>query len=105
MRSPLQSAVRVAALQLEVPDAESKAERLRRVTSMIDELAEVDLILLPEIWNVGYFGFDRYTADAEDLHGPTATAMAEAARRKKAYLLAGSIVERVGDDVELDEVA
>lgn len=54
--------MRMAALQITVPDNEGKAERVQRVAAMIDALPEVDLILLPEIWNIGYFGFDRYAA-------------------------------------------
>jgi len=89
--------VRIASLQLEVPDHETRSDRLRRVTSMIAELPEADLILLPEIWTVGYFSFDRYAPDAEMLSGETAVAMSEAARRKGAYLLAGSLVEADGE--------
>jgi predicted amidohydrolase len=91
--------VRVAALQIEVPDAESPAERLLRVTTKIAALPDIDLILLPEIWNVGYFNFDCYALDAEAAAGETATALAAAARGKGAYLLAGSIVERDGDNL------
>ena len=68
--------MRMAALQITVPDNEGKAERVQRVAAMIDALPEVDLILLPEIWNIGYFGFDRYAAEAEELAGETAGAMA-----------------------------
>ena len=89
--------MRMAALQITVPDNEGKAERVQRVAAMIDALPEVDLILLPEIWNIGYFGFDGTAAEAEELAGETAGAMAEAARRKGAYLLAGSFVEKDGD--------
>lgn len=91
--------VRVAALQIDVPDTESKHERIRRVVSMIEALPDVDLILLPEIWNVGYFGFDHYASGAETATGETATAMSEAARKKGAYLAGGSFVERDGDNL------
>ncbi|HEU5432620.1 MAG TPA: nitrilase-related carbon-nitrogen hydrolase, partial [Thermomicrobiales bacterium] len=91
--------IRVAALQIETPDDERLAARLERVTAMIAALPAVDLILLPEIWNIGYFNFDRYAAEAEAASGQTATALAAAAGGKGAYLLAGSIVERDGDDL------
>ncbi len=91
--------VRVAALQIEVPDAEGSEARLARVTAMIAALPEVDLILLPEIWNIGYFNFDRYASDAEAATGETAASLAAAAAAKGAYLLAGSIVERDGEDL------
>jgi predicted amidohydrolase len=92
-------AIRVAALQIEVPDAERPAARRERVSAMIAALPAVDLILLPEIWNIGYFNFDRYAADAEAANGETAAALAATAAAKGAYLLAGSIVERDGDDL------
>lgn len=91
--------VRVAALQIEVPDSESKEQRLQRVSGMIDALPDVDLILLPEIWDVGYFSFDGYAAGAEPACGPTARAMSQAARTKNAYVVAGSFVEREGDNL------
>lgn len=89
--------LRVASLQLEVPDGETKAQRLERVEKLILDLPDVDLVLLPEIWNVGYFNFDAYADGAEPLDGPTMTRMSEVARRKRIYLLAGSFVERDGD--------
>lgn len=89
--------MRIASLQIAVPDTESKAERLRRVTGLIESLPEVDLVLLPEIWNIGYFGFDRYAAEAEPLDGETASAMAAVAQKRGIYLLAGSFVEKAAD--------
>lgn len=89
--------VRVAALQLEIPEAERKGERLARVLSMLERLPQVDLVLLPEIWPTGYFGFETYREEAEALGGETMTAMAEAARGLGVYVLAGSMVERQGD--------
>lgn len=88
---------RCAALQIETPDTESKVQRLQRVSALIRSLPAVDLILLPEIWTTGYFTFDRYAADAEDLAGETVAILADAARDAGAYLLAGSMVERAGD--------
>lgn len=58
-----------------------------------------ELVLLPEIWNVGYFEFDDYAANAERIDGPTATRMAELAGSHGVYLHAGSIVETDGDNL------
>jgi predicted amidohydrolase len=52
-----------------------------------------DLVLLPEIWNVGYFAFDKYATGAESIEGPTPTRMADLADELDVYLHAGSIVE------------
>ena len=58
-----------------------------------------DLVVLPEIWNVGYFAFDRYEADAEPLDGETMTGLRELAADLGVAVHAGSIVERDGDDL------
>jgi predicted amidohydrolase len=91
--------IRVASLQLEVSAAEPKAERVDRVAREIESLAGADLVLLPEIWNVGYFNFARYADEAEPLDGPTIERLADAARAAGTWLLAGSIVEASEGDL------
>ncbi len=89
--------VRVASIQLEIPPGEGKEERVERAALLVEEQAGTDLVLLPEIWNVGYFAFDAYDAGAEPLEGPTVRRVAQAARRIGAWVMAGSIVERDGE--------
>jgi predicted amidohydrolase len=88
---------RVVSVQLEVPVDEPKEARVDRVARIVGEQEEADLILLPEIWNVGYFNFGSYADEAEELNGPTMERMREAARAASSWLLAGSFVERAGD--------
>jgi predicted amidohydrolase len=90
---------RVASVQLEIAVEETKADRVRRVGADVESLAGADLILLPEVWNVGYFDFEGYEAGAEPLDGPTITRLSDAARTAGAWVLAGSIVERNGDEL------
>lgn len=54
---------------------------------------DADLVVLPEIFNVGYFAFDSYAREAEPLDGPTLSTLATAARDNEVAVLAGSIVE------------
>ena len=54
-------------------------------------------MVLPELWPVGAFAYDRFTEHAESLDGPTAELMGAAARDAGVWLHAGSIVERDPD--------
>lgn len=91
--------MRVAAVQFEAgPDADENAERM---VERVREAAErgADLVVLPEIWNVGYFAFDSYEAGAEPIDGPTVTRLRDLADGQSIYLHAGSVVERDGEDL------
>jgi predicted amidohydrolase len=85
--------IRAALIQLEIKDG-SKEERLAHALELIDRARDADLILLPELWNVSYFDFERYRDESEPLEGLTIAALATRARELGAYILAGSIVER-----------
>lgn len=88
--------LRVASIQLRIGD-ETKSERIRRAEALLDEAKGAHLVILPEIWNVGYFAFDRYAAEAEPLDGETATRMSAKAKEHGFYLHMGSLVERDGE--------
>lgn len=83
----------VSLLQLASPASEPKSARLERVRAWLDNLAPADLVVLPELWPTGYFGFDRYREEAESLEGPTMTMCRQLARRRGFYLAAGSLLE------------
>lgn len=85
--------MRIVSIQMEIGDR-TKGENLARAEALIRRAAGADLILLPEIWNVGYFSFDRYEAEAESLEGETVSHLRAAARAANAYLFGGSFVER-----------
>lgn len=57
-----------------------------------------DLIILPEIWATGYFAFDSYIEEAEELNGPFVQDFSQLAKSMNVYLFAGSFVEKSGDD-------
>ena len=92
--------MKLAAIQLSISDADSPSDRLAMVDRAVATEAEsgAGVVLLPEMWLPGYFGFDCYDGVAEDLDGgPTATRLAALARQNSVYLCAGSLVERRGD--------
>ncbi|RYJ19568.1 carbon-nitrogen family hydrolase [Halogeometricum borinquense] len=89
----------VAAVQLTAE--ESVEANVERAVSRVRDAAKrgAELVVLPEMWNVGYFAFDAYDDAAEPLDGPTATRLAELADELDIHLHGGSIVERDGDDL------
>jgi len=89
----------VGAVQFEA--GMDKAENRRNVEARIRDAAAdgVDLIVLPEIWNVGYFNFEEYASGAEPIDGPTMTRLQGLADELDVYLHTGSIVEGDGDDL------
>lgn len=89
----------VAAVQVTV--GESVEVNVERAVSRVRDAAHrgAELVVLPEMWNVGYFAFDGYEDAAEPLDGPTATRFSHLADELGVHLHAGSVVERDGDDL------
>lgn len=85
--------LKVALVQIESPDTETKRDRVKRVGELLEAASGADIVILPELWNVGFFSFDRYARDAEPLHGETVELMREKARQLRAHILMGSFVE------------
>lgn len=94
-RTSQDRSVRVAALQPWLAD-ETDTERLDRIGRLLDEAEEADLIVLPELWRVGYANFAQYGHRAEALDGDTAHFLRKEARKRRAYLLGGTLLERDG---------
>jgi predicted amidohydrolase len=86
--------VRISLLQLDVDLSEPLADRVARVADLVRSREGDDLVLLPELWPQGGFAYHRWEAEAEPLDGPTATAMAAAARDLGGHLHAGSLIVR-----------
>lgn len=88
--------MRVASIQLEVIE-ESKEKTLEHASEMIRQCQGADLILLPELWNIGFMSFDRYRSEAETQKGPTLTLLRTLAKELSCHLHTGSLVEQRGD--------
>lgn len=85
--------MKVASIQMAVVEGD-KAATIEKACERIRQCEGAELIILPEIWNIGFMSFDRYHSEAEDKTGPTLTAMASIAREIKVYLHTGSFVEK-----------
>lgn len=88
--------INIASIQMKISD-EAKELNLKRASELIDSVDGADLILLPELWNIGYFAFALYRDECEDLNGPTITLLKEKAARKGCYIFGGSLVMRSED--------
>ena len=88
--------MRVASIQMSAVE-EDKTATIDKAVRKIRRCQGADLVILPEIWNVGFMSFDRYTPEAETRTGPTLSAVREAALEIRAYVHAGSFVEKDGD--------
>ena len=85
--------MRVASIQMSVVEGD-KEKTVAKALAYIAQAGRADLVILPEIWNVGFMSFDRYVSAAEDRHGPTLTALRKAADKHQIYLHTGSFVEK-----------
>jgi predicted amidohydrolase len=89
--------LKVALLQVASPATETVAARRDRVGRMVADAKGAGLIVLPELWNVGYFAFDSYRELSEPMDGDTVAAGKEWARQLGCYLHLGSFVESGAD--------
>jgi predicted amidohydrolase len=86
--------MKLALAQFEIEGGKPAANR-RRARVQIESAADrgCDLVVLPEIFNVGYFAFDSYPRKAESLDGETISKLQELAAEREIAICAGSIVE------------
>lgn len=90
--------MKLALLQLDVRGGDLDGNLERALAGIESAAAQgVDLVALPELWNVGFFAFDQYETAAEPLDGPTLTRIADAANTHDIGVLAGSIVEDLAE--------
>ena len=90
--------IHVASIQMVIDD-QAKSANLKRASQLIDGIGYADLLLLPEIWNVGYFAFGSYRDGAETLEGPTISMLREKAAKRKCHIFGGSFVHHAYDNL------
>lgn len=88
--------MRIAIAQIAYGDEESPADRVDRVSALVESIAPGhDLVVLPELWMPTGFGYEGWDAVAQPVQGPFVARMAEVALRTGVTLHAGSFVERL----------
>ncbi|MFJ5547208.1 carbon-nitrogen family hydrolase [Streptomyces sp. NPDC093225] len=89
--------MRASLIQMAVNEGESADSRRSRAGALVREQSGSDLVVLPELWPVGAFDYQRFEAEAEPVDGPTCAELSKAARDAGVWLHGGSIVERAPD--------
>lgn len=89
--------MKVCSIQMAVIEQDKRAT-IDKAMEAVSRCRGADLVILPEIWNIGFLSFDRYTPEAESRQGPTLEAMRAAARDIGAHICSGSFVEREGEN-------
>lgn len=86
--------MKITLVQVASPQGENVDRRRDRVAGMVAAAKGADLVVLPELWNLGYCNFDTYSTGAEVLDGPTVTAGKAWALELGCFVHLGSLVVR-----------
>ncbi len=89
--------MKVASIQMAVVENDREAT-VEKAAETVGKCRDADLVIFPELWNIGFMSFDRYISEAEDINGPTMVLMGKLAREYRIYLHTGSFVEKRNRD-------
>ena len=87
--------MQIASIQMAVVEDDKNAT-LEKAVDLIRDAGDADLIVLSELWNIGFMSFERYVSEAEGKDGPTLSTFRELAKELKVHLHTGSFVEEDG---------
>jgi predicted amidohydrolase len=82
-----------ASIQMTVVE-DDKAMTIDKAVALIRKARDADVVLLPELWNIGFMSFEQYVSEAENKDGPTLSTFRNLARELKVHLHTGSFVEK-----------
>ncbi|MDO4178808.1 MAG: carbon-nitrogen family hydrolase [Phascolarctobacterium sp.] len=85
--------MKIALIQLAVKEKSLEYNRAHGLELVREAAKEHDLIVLPEVWTTGY-SLGWITRIAENIDGPTITALQEISRVNSCSILAGSLAMR-----------
>jgi predicted amidohydrolase len=88
--------MRIASIQMSTIEGD-KISTIDKAIENIHRCEGADLVILPEIWNIGFMSFDRYIPEAENSEGQTLKRLRESAKEIGIYLHSGSFVEKRND--------
>ena len=71
--------MKVASIQMSVVEGD-KTATIDKAVENIRRCEGNNLVILPEIWNIGFMSFDRYLPEAEDSKGQTLIKLRDAAK-------------------------
>lgn len=92
--------MRICSIQFN-PEVGDKEDRTDKVIDLVTDSADFkpDLVVLPELWNVGFFNFDDYKSKSEKIEDSrTIREMGKLAKEINSFVHAGSIIERKASD-------
>lgn len=87
--------MRISCIQIPTPEGVPD-DYPQQVCARLDAARGSDLIVLPELWPIGYFAFDRYYSSAVEIRGEFIEQFSRKAQELNAYLHLGSVIEREG---------
>lgn len=91
--------MKISLVQIGNTDGQNKSTRIEnteKLLSAAEELEGTDLIIMPELWGTGFFSFENYRRNAEDIRGETFAVLSDIAAGKKCYIFTGTFIESAG---------
>jgi predicted amidohydrolase len=85
----------IASIQMAVVE-DDKTATIDKAVGLVRKVKGADLVILSELWNIGFMSFERYVSEAEGKDGPTLSTFRDLARELKMHIHTGSFVEEDG---------
>lgn len=84
--------MKIAILQFD-PTKDNFVNNSSRAKSLVLAMQKVDLIVLPELWAIGFMNFDNFKSSAQKIDGELVTSFQKIAIEKSTDIFMGSFVE------------